>query len=236
MNQTNNTAAINNLIAIAQTAVNEDVRNKAINELWGLCGDQIAGIMAGKSFQMDSDFSLKGYSPKERQDSLLGNAYYLFYNAVATFNPSLGVPFIAYTTQKSSWFLATEKRNNSKRSKREEYVDFSLECGPSTESSPEASRMMEIFKGIAHKDRFENDCYWEDAVQVLSHAIQNSPKLSKYFEASLEVCKEGDDYSDANVARYMGCTRACVGQYRKALLRMMEENGLSAEFNQLMAA
>ncbi|SMG31120.1 hypothetical protein [Fibrobacter sp. UWB13] len=70
MTNTNN-AAINNLIAIAQTAANEDIRNKAINELWDLYGDQIAGIMAGKSFQMDSDFSLKGYSPKERQDSLL---------------------------------------------------------------------------------------------------------------------------------------------------------------------
>ena len=235
MTNTNN-AAINNLIAIAQTTANEDIRNKAINELWDLCGDQIAGIMAGKSFQMDSDFSLKGYSPKERQDSLLGNAYYLFYNAVATFNPSLGVPFIAYTTQKSSWFLATEKRNNTKRSKREEFVDFSLECGPSTECTPEASRIMEIFKGIAHSDNIENDCYWEDAAQLIRKTLKQAPKLNDYFEASLKLCAEGEEYRDATVARIMGCTRACIGQYRKALIRTMQENGLLAEFTQLMAA
>lgn len=237
MKHTNiSTNIINNLITIAQTASKEEVRNKAINKLWALCGDQIARIMAGKSFQMDSDFSLKGYSPKERQDSLLGNAYYLFYNAVATFNPALGVPFIAYTTQKSNWFLATEKRNNSKRSNREEAVDFSLECNPNTQSTPETTRMMEILKEISHEDHFENDSYWEDAAQLVRRTIKHSPKLDKYFTACLKLSETGDDYSDAEIARIMGCTRACVGQYRKALIRMMEENGLLAEFAQLMAA
>ena len=233
---TNNNAAINNLITIAQTATNEALRNKAINELWDICGDQIAGIMAGKSYQIDSDFSLKGMSPKERQDYLLGNAYYLFYNAVTTFNPALGVPFIAYTTQKSSWFLADEKRNNSKRSKREENVDFSMECCPGIEMAPEMSRMMEIFKEIAHTDHFENDCYWEDALQLVCKAIKSSPRLCDYLSASLELCKEGEDYSDAEVARRMGRTRANVGQHRKALIHLMEENGLLKEFTQLMAA
>lgn len=58
-----NTAAINNLIMVAQTTSNEDVRNKALSELWDICGNRIAGIMAGKSYQMDSDFCLKGCSP-----------------------------------------------------------------------------------------------------------------------------------------------------------------------------
>lgn len=230
------TNVINNLIMVAQTASNEDVRSKAINELWDICGNKIAGIMAGKSFQMDSDFSLKGYSPKERQDSLLGNAYYLFYNAVATFNPALGIPFIAYTTQKSCWFLATEKRNNTKRSNREESVDFSLECCSNTESTPETTRMMEILKGITHEDHFESDSYWKDAAQLIRRTIKDSPKLDKYFTVCLKLSEAGDDYSDAEIARKMGCTRACVGQYRKALIRTMKENGLQEEFTQLMAA
>ena len=227
---------INNLITVAQTAANEDVRNKAIHELWDICGDRIAGIMAGKSYKMDSDFSLNSYSPKERQDNLLGDVYFLFYNAVTTFNPNLGVPFIAYTTQKSSWFLATEKRKNSKRSHREESVDFSLECSLNTENTPETTRMMEILKGISHEDHFESDGYWKDAAQLVRRTIKQNSKLSKFFTVSMELCKEGEDYSDAEVARCMGCTRACVGQYRKALIRMMEENGLLAEFTQLMAA
>lgn len=230
------TATINNLITVAQTTTNEDVRNKAIQELWDICGDRIAGIMTGKSFQIDSDFSLNDCSPKERQENLMGNAYYLFYNAVATFNPDLGVPFIAYTTQKSGWFLADEKRKNSKRSKREVSVDFSLECSPNIESTPEISRMMEILKKIAHEDHFEGDSYWKDAVQLVRRTIKQNPKLNKYFTVSMELCKEGEDYSDAEIARNIGCTRACIGQYRKALIRMMKENGLLEEFNLLMAA
>ena len=234
LNISNN--AINNLITVAQTAVNEDVRNKAIHELWDICGDRIAGIMAGKSYKMDSDFSLNSYSPKERQDNLLGDAYLLFYNAVAVFNPDLGVPFIAYTTQKSSWFLATEKRKNSKRSHREESVDFSLECSLNTENTPEMTHMMEILKGISYEEHFERDSYWKDAVQLVRRTIKQNSKLSKFFTVSMDLCKEGEYYSDAEVARCMGCTRARAGQYRKALIRMMEENGLLTEFNLLMAA
>ena len=235
MTNTTNTA-INNLIAIAQSTSNMDLRDKAINELWNICGGQIAGVMANKSYQINSDFSLNGMSLKERQDSLLGNAYFLFYNAVSTFDPNLGVPFVAYTTQKCNWFLADEKRNNSKRSKREEHVDFSLECGSNVENVPELTHMVEILKGIAREDHFVEDCYWEDAVKLVCRTIKQNPKLCKYFAASLELCKEGEDYSDANVARRMGCTRACVGIYRKALIRTMKENGLLQEFTLLMAA
>ena len=96
--------------------------------------------------------------------------------------------------------------------------------------------MMEILNGISHEDNFESDCYWKDATQLIRKTLNRSPKLSEYFEASLKLCAEGEDYSDAEIARYMGRTRACIGQYRKALLRIMQENGLLAEFTQLMAA
>ena len=236
MKHTNPTTAINSLIAAAQTAANEVDRDKAINELWDICGDSIVGIMAGKSYQMDSDFSLRGSTPKERKDNLLGDAYFIFYNAVATFNPDLGVPFIAYTTQKSSWFLATEKRNNAKRSDREKCVDFSMEGGRSCEENSETSRMLAILKNLASNDSFESDCDWEDAIGLVYRTIKHAPKLYEYFTASLDLCKEGEEYSDAEVARHMGCTRASVGLYRKALVRTMKENGLLAEFTQLMAA
>ena len=236
MKHTNPTTAINNLIMAAQTAANEVDRDKAINELWELCGDSIIGIMAGKSYQMDSDFSLRGSSPKDRKDNLLGDAYFIFYNAVATFNLDLGVPFIAYTTQKSSWFLATEKRNNSKRSDREKCVDFSMESGRSIKDDSETARMLAILKTLASSDSFESDCDWQDAVELVYRTIKHAPKLYEYFTASLDLCKEGDEYSDAEVARHMGCTRASVGLYRKALIRTMKENGLLAEFTQLMAA
>jgi len=238
MKHTNNTntAAINNLIVVAQTAANEAIRDNAINKLWDICGDSIVGIMAGKSYQMDSDFSLRGSSPKERQENLLGDAYFVFYNAVATFNPDLGVPFIAYTTQKSSWFLATEKRNNAKRTNREKCIDFSLECGRSSESNSETARIVTILKNLASSDSFESDCDWEDAVELVYRTIGHNNKLCEYFTASLDLCKEGEDYSDAEIARHMGCTRANVGLYRRALIRTMKENGLLAEFSHLMAA
>ena len=230
------TNAINNLITIAQTAADKRVRDKAINKLWDICGNRIAGIMAGKSYQMDSDFSLKGCSTKERIDNLSYDAFSVFHNAVETFNPDLGVPFLAYTAQKSNWFLADAKRNNSKHSNREKCVDFSLECCSNLENTPENAYMIEAFKKTAHSDTIENDCDWKDAAQLLYREIKGNAKLSLYIKVARTLCEEGEEYSDTEVARRMGCTRACIGQYRKALIHTMEEKGLLAEFTQLMAA
>ena len=235
-----NNTVINNLVMVAQTAANEDIRYKAINELWNICGERLAGIMAGKSYKIDSDFSLNGYTPKERRDNLLGNAFFVFYNAVATFNPDLGVPFLAYTAQKSNWFLADEKRDNSKRNKREKLVDFSLECHNDFkndfENASETARMVKILKETADDEHFEKDSFWEDATRLLYREIKDNVKLSQYIQVARTLCEEGEEYSDAEIARRMGCTRACIGQYRKMLIHTMEEKGLLEEFTQLMAA
>ena len=216
-----NSSAFNNLIAVAQRASDMEVRNKAVRELWNVCGNQIVNVMAGRSYRMGADFSLYGCSLEEYQDNLQGEAYFLFYNAVSTFNPNFGVPFVAYVTQKSRWFLADEKRNNAKRSMREEVVDFSLECSYASEENPTTLRMMEIFKEITYENHFEDECYWKNAARIIQLAIRKNPKLDRYFTTSLELCKAGESYSDAEVAKCLGCTRARVGQYRKLLIQIV---------------
>lgn len=233
---TPNNTVINDLITVAQTAADKRVRDKAIYELWDICGERLAGIMVGKSYKMDSDFSLNNCSPKERLDNLSYDAFTVFHNAVETFNPDLGVPFLAYTVQKSNWFLADAKRNNTKHSKREKCVDFSMECCSKIANTTENAYMIEAFKKTEHSDTIVNDCDWKDAAQLLYREIKDNAKLSKYIEIARTLCEEGEEYSDAEIARRMGCTRACIGQYRKMLVHTMEEKGLLGEFTQLMAA
>ena len=80
----------------------------------------------------------------------------------------------------------------------------------------------------------EGDCFRMDAILKIKSLVASDSKVSAYFETCQEMCNHGFRGSDAEVARYMGCTRASVGNYRKKLVRMLAENGLN--FNSLVMA
>ena len=232
-----NTINLNDIVMAAQNASNEDLRAVAMNELWDLCGTRIANLMAGKSYVIDSDFSLWDCTPSERRDSLMGDAFFVFYDAVMKFDATLGVPFMAYITQKISWNLASAKRENAKHSKREKCTDFSLEGSSYSEGdSYEESNMINTLKSLQSDDDFEEDCYRKDGITAIQHILKGNQKLQDYFNATQEICNDGDTYSDAEAARRLGCTRANVGQLRRRLMQLLIENGLVRDCRMLMAA
>lgn len=218
------TANTNRLIAVAQTAANADDRNPALHELWRIHGDRLVCVMAKKSCQIDSDFSYRGCSFKERQDNLMGDAYLVFYEAVMSFDSSKGVPFAAYVAQKGNWHIADEKRENSKRGGMEKCVDFTVESLSSCDEADCATDLAFVRKALKCNAGFDDEIYWKEMLFCIYQATEPNSRLHKYFGACIELLHEGFDYSDAEIARRMGCTRANIGVYKKALIRMMKED------------
>ena len=72
----NNTPAtatqINNLIALVQNAPTEEARASAIGQMWEQFGDNVVGIAAKQSYNMDSDFGYHGYSIADRRAAVMG--------------------------------------------------------------------------------------------------------------------------------------------------------------------
>lgn len=224
--QHNNHAEIIRLIAVAQNATCAEEREQAVFALWQIHGDRLTGIMAKTSYHISSDFSCNGYSPKERQQNLAGDAFMVFQNAVMAFDPDAGVPFAAYIAQRGNWCIKGEKRENAIRGKYEKSVDFSLECLSSSEEPGEDSDLRLLRKATACKPDFVEDIHNNERIQKIYQAAEQSPKLQRYFGTCIELTKGGYEYSDAEVARRLGCTRANVGLYKKALNRLARENGL----------
>lgn len=217
-------ANTNRLIAIAQTAANADDRNPALHELWRIHGNRLVCVMAKKSCQIDSDFGYRGCSFKERQDNLMGDAYLVFCEAVMSFDSSKGVPFAAYVAQKGNWHIADEKRENSKRGGMEKCVDFTVENLSACDESDNAADLAIIRKALKCNAGFDDEIYWKKMLFCIYQATEQNFRLHKYFGFCLELLSEDADYSDAEIARRMGCTRANVGVYKKALIRMMKED------------
>ncbi len=238
MNKTQvNTANLNDIVKAIQNATNEDIRAKTMSELWELCGTRIANLMTGKSYVIDSDFSLWNCPPSERRESLIGDAFFVFHDAVMKFDVTLGIPFMAYITQMISWNLASAKRKNAKHTKREKCTDFSLECNPCNEGdSYEEFDMINTLRNIQSEDDFEEDCYRRDGITAIRQILEGFPKLQDYFNVTQEICNDGDTYCDAEAARRLGCTRANIGQLRKRLMQLLIENGLVRDCRMLMAA
>lgn len=232
-----NTIDINALIMEAQNATNDDVRSDAINELWKNCGNSVVNTMAGKSYTPDSDFSMRSFSPSERRANLMGDAFFVFYDAVMKFDANRGVPFMNYVNQKTTWQLSTDKRENTKHSMREKATDFSMECnsGYDTDSYDEAN-IMNILKNLQSTDDFEERCYRKDAVRAIKQHIKGNHRLLHYFTVCQEICNDGDTCSDAEVARHLGCSRANVGQLRRKLYQELAECDLIRDCRMLMAA
>lgn len=223
MQRKNPNLSTDRLVAVAQTASNADDREQAMLDLWEIHGTRLVGIMAKTSYRLDSDFSYRGCTLKERQANLAGDAFFVFHKVVLEFDLDAGVPFEAYIAKKGNWHVADEKRENSKRGRHEICYDF--DRVPSNGRTPEEEDdVRSIHRGLACKGGFEKTCIDRDSIDAIYRATESVPKLHRYVGVCRELYREDYDYSDAEVARRMGCTRANVGLYKKELVRMMEED------------
>ena len=221
---------INSLVEAAQNARNGYSRSKAMDCLWDVVGDSILGNMVGKSYRMNSDFDMKGDSPRERLNKLASEGYIVFCEAVKNVDLNLGVPFLAYTSQKLVWKLATDKRDNAKRDDR---IKISSKLPAiASDDFTEKDAFDALLESTSNEEDVEGDCFREDAVDKIKGLAASDPKAAAYFETCQKLCDLGLSVTDAEVARYMGCTRASVGNYRKRLVRLIVENGL--DFNSLV--
>ena len=228
-------AEINDLIARAQTALNPEAYEREIQALWTIFGENFTALEAKNSYLIDSDFSLRGSSPAERQSYHAGTAYMLFCKAVSDFEPSRKVPFAAYIAKIGEWRMRDEKRKNAKRSKREE-LD---RCTSNSDSDEESySRIDNCDVNPFTGERNELDCDFDkkDLVALFKKRLAaRDPKALHRLDIIHELCSEGN-YSDAEAARRIGCERANMKNVKKNLRQTMAECGLKEEFRLLMAA
>lgn len=222
---------INSLVEVAQNAQNGCIRSGALGLLWEIVEDTVMGNTVRKSYRINSDFDMIGDSPKDRREKLASDAYLIFCGAVMNFDLNLGVPFMAYIAQKLGWKLATDKRNNAKRDNRVK-ISSKMQAN-ATEEFAEDDAFAALLERIPNEEDVEGDCFRRDAILKIKRIAASDPKIAAYLETCQEVCYQGYRGSDAEVARFMGCTRASTGNYRKKLVRMLVEKGM--DFNSLVA-
>ena len=222
---------INSLIGAVQNAATGLDRSRNLLRLWKIVEVTIMDQMAGKSYRINSDFDMRGYSIKERQRNLAGDAYLLFFMATMDFDRTLGVPFLAYIAQKLGWKLTADKRDNAKRDDRIKISSKMHEYA--SDDIMEEDAFTALLERTPNEEDVEGDCFRRDAILRIKRIAASDPKIAAYLETCQEVCYQGYRGSDAEVARYMGCTRASTGNYRKKLVRMLAEKGM--DFNSLVA-
>lgn len=222
---------INSLVEVAQNAQNGRIRSGALGLLWEIVEDTVMVNTVGKSYRINSDFDMIGDSPKDRREKLASDAYLIFCGAVMNFDLNLGVPFLAYIAQKLGWKLATDKRNNAKRDNRVK-ISSKMQAN-ATEEFAEDDAFAALLERTPNEEDVEGDCFRRDAILKIKNIAASAPKIAAYLETCQEVCYQGYRGSDAEVARFMGCTRASTGNYRKKLVRMLAEKGM--DFNSLVA-
>lgn len=222
---------INSLIVAIQNAATGLGRSRNLLRLWKIVEVTIMDLMAGKSYRINSDFDMRGFSLKERRKNLTGDAYLVFFMATMDFDRTLGVPFLAYIVQKLGWKLAADKRDNAKRDDRIK-ISSKMQINASEEFAEE-DVFAALLERTPNEEDVEGDCFRRDAILRIKRIAASDPKIAAYLETCQEVCNQGFKGSDAEVARYMGCTRASTGNYRKKLVRMLAEKGM--DFNSLVA-
>lgn len=200
-----------------QDSTNEEYRADALEELWGIIGNTIVHSMVKIS--------------KKPREKVLGDAFLFFRKAVMNFDPSLGVPLLAYVIQESNWNYATANRKERKHRDREKLDDASQD---EEEDNPfMKSPRTERTDFYRYGQDIEGDCFRKNAILQIEQIASRDKKLADYFSACQKACSHGLNCSDAEVARYMGRTRACTGMYRKKLIRLLADNGL--DFYNLVA-
>lgn len=222
---------INSLIGAVQNAATGLGRSRNLLRLWKIVEVTIMDQMAGKSYRINSDFDMIGDSPRDRREKLASDAYLFFCGAVMNFDQNLGVPFLAYIAQKVCWKLAADKRDNAKRDDRIK-ISSKMQINASEEFAEEDA-FAALLERTPNEEDVEGDCFRRDAILKIKNIAASAPKIAAYLETCQEVCYQGYRGSDAEVARFMGCTRASTGNYRKKLVRMLAEKGM--DFNTLVA-
>ena len=240
-------AQIANLVIVAKNDPNADIRQMAIDGLWTICGGQIVGVMLKNSYRIDSDHAYHGMSYEERRDDVTSTSYIVFREWLDTFDPSMGVPFLAYTSQKSCWMMQDEKRRNSKRTR---WVKISNPDGSSYGDDDDDPHRPLKKRGLDKEsadncdenpftgevNAFEVDLEWKDMVRQIRNSCKKNPKMLRFFDTMVLLNKEGHNCTDAKVAEKLGCTRANTGVQHKKFLKFMKDKGLDQEFRLLLAA
>ncbi|MBQ3777160.1 MAG: hypothetical protein II835_03570 [Fibrobacter sp.] len=224
---------INKLIATAQTAPTAEASEKAIHDLWEIFGDDFTDTVAKKSYLIDSDFSLKGYSLKDRRNSLASYAYILFCKVVKDYEPSRKVPFEAYFAKIGGWRLRDEKRKNSKRSKREE-LEKDAKYSDDDESYSRINNC-DVNPFTGERNVLESDSETEDSIARIRERLADDPKVLHRFDVMYELCRSGE-YSDAEAARRLGCKRPNMKNVKKSIMLKLISCGLEYDCRLLMAA
>jgi hypothetical protein len=213
---------VNMLAMQAQNTKDEEYRAEALEELWGIIGNTIVHSMMKLS-----------QKPREK---VLGESFLLFRKAALNFDPSLGVPLLAYVIQESKWGFASAYRKEQKHRKREplEGAFYDDPEEGTVENSHKSVYPESINPGFYHYGQdVDGNCFRKNAILQIERIASKDKKLAAYFSACQKACSHGLACSDAEVARYMGRTRACTGMYRKKLIRLLADNGLN--FDNLVA-
>ena len=216
INAVRSTQDIVNMLAMqAQNTKDEEYRAEALEELWGIIGNTIVHSMMKLS-----------QKPREK---VLGESFLLFRKAVLNFDPSLEVPLLAYVIQESKWGFASAYRKEQKHRKREplEGAFYDDPEEGTDENSHKSVYPESINPGFYHYGQdVDGNCFRKNAILQIERIASKDKKLAAYFSACQKACSHGLACSDAEVARYMGRTRACIGLYRRKLVRLLAENGL----------
>jgi hypothetical protein len=138
---------------------------------------------------------------------------------------------LAYVIQESNWNFATANRKETKHRDREKLDDASQ--GDDEENPAAKSPRTERTDFYSFGQDVEGNCFRKNAILQIEQLVRKDKKLADYFSACQKACSHGLNCSDAEVARFMGRTRACTGLYRKKLIRLLADNGL--DFNILVA-
>lgn len=230
------------LISIAQDSTKPaNIRLAATRRLWDIHGEYFLGLMAAKSRVMNSDWSLQGLSDKERGVHISDQVFTVFWKTVLKFDLTKGTPFLAHLTQMGEYSLKTAKRNNSKITEREVFIDFSLESRPNNPSKDpekdEEGLMTMVINEISSKNEFEKRIFHMLAIEATKRAISNKKRLLEYFAVAIEIYNNSTKrYTDAEAAERMKITRAQVGNLRRQLLELLECAGLLTKYRRIIAA
>jgi hypothetical protein len=166
---------------------------------------------------------------EERRAELLGECYIAFRRWLDEFDPSMGVPFLAYACKKILWMMQDDKRKNSKNR-----VQVVNPMGACSDLSPMENYDCNPFTGeVISFMHGQDEC---NLVARIHETVKEDSKMSRFLELLCEVCAESDFYSDAKVGEKMGCTRANTSVRHKKLVQFLREKGLEDEFRMLIAA
>ena len=226
-------AQINTLIAIAQDSPSDYAHDKAICTLWDIYGSYFMALVAKNSFLISSDFSLNGYSPKDRKANLAGDAFMVFSKAVLDFDPSMKVPFEAFFANKIRWHMADEKRKNSKRGDLEK-TESNLKKNDDEGHSPIEIADTNPFTG--ERNVLESDYEQSEIIDIIRHRLAKKPKMLREFNTMYEVSCNCDKYTDVEVAEALHCTRANTGKIKMNIRKFLIDCGLEDECRLVMAA